>query len=409
MQEDKPTQEASTQPGGEPQISPHISAGPMGNPMGKRMLLIGCAVVVLIGLVAAAWLLWPNKKAETKKPVVHRTIKLGLMVPLTADNSNFGVLAQQGLSMAKKDFNEEGLTFEIIERDTQCKADLAKTAAQELIDQGVVVIVGEVCSSASLAALDVANQNKTFLFSPASSSPKLSIPNDFFFRTYPTDKPQAVYAAALMKKNNIKKVATIYSNEPYGIPLNADFKAEFAKTGGTIVAEESFDTNVSNIDFSQQLTRIKAANPDALFLMTNSKISSAAILVQAKQMGLTAKLYGSDSLKDLGFVADVGDAGEGMTILAVTEGNQSFIDKYRAVYGKAPASAVGAQAYDVFMAVARAVKDGAVTGEQIRDAVAKMEFNGASGKIKFDANGDVIGADYKLYVIKNKNFQLLSQ
>ncbi len=410
MQEEKTTKtdaemEGSPMPAMSPdKMSSVVSGGKPGN--SRKMLMIGGLVVLLLAAGVAAWMFWPEKKAP---PIVHRTIKLGLMVPLTSDNSNFGVLAQQGLAMAKKDFNEEGLTFEITEKDTQCKADLAKTAAQELINQGVVVIVGEVCSSASLAALDIANQNKVLLFSPASSSPKLSIANDFFYRTYPTDKPQAVFAAALMKKNNIKRVATIFSNEPYGIPLNADFKEEFAKTGGTIVAEESFDTNVSNIDFSAQLTRIKAANPDAIFLMTNSKISSAAILVQAKQKGITAKLYGSDSLKDLGFVADVGDAGEGMIVLAVTEGNQKFIDKYRAVYGQAPASAVGAQAYDVFMAVARAVKGGANTGEQIRDALAKMEFEGASGHIKFDANGDVIGADYKLYVIKDKKFDLLSE
>jgi branched-chain amino acid transport system substrate-binding protein len=381
--------------------SPHLDGS-----SGGRWTMVALAAVVVIVLAGAAAYVVP-KLNTSKAPVTNRVVKIGLMAPLTGDLANYGQVFQHGVELAQHDFNQEGLTFQIYVRDTVCDPAKAAAATTELAQVGVVAIIGDTCSSSTLAALNVANAKKVLIISPSASSAKLSIADDFFFRTYPIDSRQGLFATQLMHDKGIKSLAILYGNEVYGIGLNTVAQDNFKKLGGTIVSDSSFENTDTN--FKARLQTIQAAQPDALYIASKSVAVSASIVVEAKQLGLTMPIYGSDALKDASFLTAVGAAGSGMTIMAPTPGNQTFLDEYKATYGAAPANATGAQAYDAFMALARVIKDGAASGEQIRQSLPKVNFQGLSGEIKFDKYGDLAGGSYNVYVIKDGQFSLTSQ
>ncbi len=382
--------------------SPMVGGGGGMTPKSSRMMMIVITVVVVLaGIGGGYW--WAKSHTKTVAPVAVRTVKLGFMGPLTGDNANYGQVMQHGLELAQRDFGGTKLNFQLLVRDTVCQKDKAAAATTEMIKAGVIAIIGDTCSGATLAALPIANAEKVLIFSPSASSPALSIPNDFFFRDYPTDSHQGVFTTQFMyQQRHIKKLAILYGDDAYGNGLDGVASTAFKKIGGTVVTNQSFADNETN--FQTKLQAIAALKPDALYIMTNAESTGATIVTEAKQLGLTIPIYGSDALKDLNFLSDVGSAGEGMTLVAVTPGNRSFLDEYKATYGSEPANATGAQAYDAFMALAQVIGNGATTGDQIRLALPKVNFQGKSGQINFDANGDLAGGGYLVYTIKEGKF-----
>jgi branched-chain amino acid transport system substrate-binding protein len=363
------------------------------------------AVVVVLAIVGIVWAMSRNK-TQTKTAAV-RTVKIGVIAPLTGDGASYGEVEQHGIELAQRDFGGSNVTFQLLVRDTQCDTTKTVAAAKELVTAGVVAIIGDTCSGPTLAALPIVNDHKVVMISPGASSPELSVANDFFFRTYPTDSHQGVFTSQLMYKRGIRKLAIIYSDETYGKGLSAVTSDSFKKLGGTVVTSQIFGR--TDTSFNTQLQAIKALNPDAMYMISNSASTGAAIVTQAKQIGITAPLYTAEALKDVNFLKDVDVAGNGMTVMAVTNGNRSFIDEYKATYDSEPTDPTGAQAYDAFIALAKVIKDGANTGDQIRLALPKTDFQGKSGEIKFDQYGDLAGGSYLIFTITNGQFVLTNE
>jgi len=362
--------------------------------------VVVAVVIVLAALGGAWWLMKSGKKTE--KTTENRIVKLGFIAPLTGDAANYGQVMQHGMELAQQSFNEEGLSFQILVRDTACDGEKAAAATADLVKAGVVAIIGETCSGATLKALPVADQAKVVLLSPSASSPALTKADDYFFRTYPTDSHQGIFTSELMYKKGVKKLAILHDTEAYGQGLHDVVVENYKKLGGTVVADESFAAGETN--FQAKLQKISDAKPDALYVVTNAVSTGAAIVTVAKQMNLSIPLYGGDALKDSTFISDVGSAGDGMTLVTVTPGNRAFLDEYKATYGAEPANATGAQSYDAFIALAQVIKNGAKTGEDIKKALPAVEFQGKSGLIKFDKYGDLAGGGYLVYTIKDKQF-----
>ena len=117
---------------------------------------------------------------------------------------------------------------------------------------------------------------------------------------------------------------------------------------------------------------------------------------------MDAKVYGSEGLKSDDILKGAGIAAEGLVITNVSSGTTDFIARHKAEYNAEPGP-FAAQGYDAFQALALAIKAGAKTGEEIRAKLDTLEFDGASGKIKFDERGDVAG-NYDVLVVKDGKF-----
>ena len=175
---------------------------------------------------------------------------------------------------------------------------------------------------------------------------------------------------------------------------------KFPALGGEVVASESFERG--SVDVKALLTKIKSSGADAVYLISNSPDSAIAALKQIKELGLSAAVYGSEGLKGSAIIDEAGRAAEGLIVTSVSSGNIGFIRKYREAYGEDPGP-FAAQAYDAFKAVSLAISQGAATGEEFRDALQELSFDGASGRIDFDGNGDIEG-NYEVYVVEEGEF-----
>src|SRR5436190_262028 len=154
---------------------------------------------------------------------------------------------------------------------------------------GVAAILGVVASSRSLEAAPICQQNKIPMISPSSTNPKVTETGDYIFRVCFIDPFQGTVMANFATKTlKLKKVAIFTDvKSDYSKGLAKFFKEGFTKAGGTIVAE--LDFNGGDKDFKGQLTAIKAANPEGVFV-PGYYTDAALICIQAKEVGLTVPL-----------------------------------------------------------------------------------------------------------------------
>jgi len=367
-------------------------------PHGKNWLW---AVAVLVVVLAAtgAYFAWKTFLKPTSS--VQRTVKIGVLAPLTGDNLSIGNGIRRAVQLARKDLNLQNVDIQVIEKDSNCEAKAAEAGTKELLDQKVVAIIGDYCSSSTLAALKLAAAAHVVVISPAATSPELSGASPYFFRTVPTDVQQGEFAAKIMDQKGYKKIAILHDDDAYGIGLGKSFADNVAKLGGTVVANEVFPAE--GIDVAAQLGRIKTSKAQAVFIISVSLTSDRAILEGLRSKGITAAVYGSEALKDQTFIDDEGAAAEGMTVTALPDGSAVFLDNFQAEFNAAPAT-YSAQTYDAYTAIAKVIAAGANTGDEIKTALGTISFAGVTSEIKFNAQGDIASGTYDVVTVKSGKY-----
>ena len=146
------------------------------------------------------------------------------------------------------------------------------------------------------------------MISAASTSPDLTEAGDYFFRVIPSDALQGVFAAELIYEAEHERLAIMYSNEEYGVGLQTTLSAKFSELGGVVIAEAH---ERGSVDHRTSIAKIKAFNPDAIYIVSNSPDSAVAALKQLKELGVTVKLYGAEGLKSADIIENAGAAAEG--------------------------------------------------------------------------------------------------
>jgi branched-chain amino acid transport system substrate-binding protein len=328
-------------------------------------------------------------------------LKVGVLMAFTGGSSSMGYGEMKGIQLAKKQLGADSI--QLVQMDSQCDKTVSPDAMKRLVNQQVVAVIGDGCSSASVAALPIANENKIVMVSPSASSPSLSIPDDYFFRVVPPDNFQGAYLAQSIYAKGIKSVALFYTNEPYGQNMNKVFTQKFTALGGKVLTSQTADSDV--IDLGAQIKAIKDSKPGAVVFVPNSVVSGVAALKLARQAGLTVPFYGGDGLYDHTLITNAGTAADGLTITSFPTGSKAFKQLLLTEYQGEQLYAA-AQGYDAFTAIYQAIKNGARTGAQIKDQLPKLSFDGVSGHIKFDANGEISDPSYKydLLTVKDGSF-----
>lgn len=372
-------------------------------PHKKRTGVIIALILALVVLLGVGAYLISMKKDEKKEST---RVKVGVMMAFSGGSSSMGYGANKGIQLAKKQLGATNI--DIIQADSKCDPKSAAEAVKKLIEQDVVAIIGEGCSSASVAALPAANNSKTVMISPSASSPTLSIPNDYFFRVVPPDTLQGAFMAQAIYDKGLRNVAVFYTNEPYGSGMNKVFQEKFEALGGKVVATANGEPDV--IDLQEQMKTIKDANPQAVFIAPNSVVSATAVINLSRQAGINAPLFGADIMYDKTIIANAPTAAEGLTITSFPTGTKAFKQALLNEYKVDEQLYAAPQAYDALHAINLAVKKGATTGEQIKQILPSISFQGVSGKIVFDQNGELSYSDYKydLFTVKNSAFAQVS-
>lgn len=360
----------------------------------------------LVIALAAVLVLAPLASAED-------TIKIGFNIPLTGDIPKVGEESKFAAEMMKADINgagglkigDETYMVEFIYEDNESKAESAVSAALKLIERDqVVAMVGPNSSKQAVPAGQVANDNRTPMISPWSTNPDTTRDRPWVFRAAFLDPFQGPVAVDFARKQFEAKTAAVLfalAND-YSKGLAEIFRDDFEKKlgEGSVVAYESYGDK--DQDFSAQLTKIIAAEPDFIFLPNNYN-EVALIVKQAHDLGWDGPFMGADAWGNSELMALCGDDCKGhyfsthYAAAGATGATKEFIDRYQEEYGYEPAD-VAALTWDAIRIVVQGLQDmDGMTGnirkdrKALRDAIAAIEeVDGITGKMKFDDQGDPI-------------------
>ena len=368
------------------------------------------AIIVLIAGLSACdqiqQLLLPPTPPEMEEP--SEEIIIGVDLALTGPYAApYGLPMQRGFELAREELNQLGgpqITF-IIE-DDQSTVEGAVAAFNRLIhEHKVSIITGLAVSKQGAQAFPVAQENGVVCFSSVSAAAGLSAIGDFIFRAgLTTDVLNPNGVQITQEKLGYTKVATIYDDADAYTSSNEELEKALAASGIEIVTTETFQGG--DTDFSAQLTRIMAADPEAIFISALAG-ETPQILTQGRALGIPSSVHfivlnlTGDEVEAAGDAAEGAIAFTGWTSMADTPGNQAFVENYRAKYGIEP-EPWAAQSYATLYILVEAIATaGSTDAMAVRDALANiMDLDTILGQFSFNADGDAV-YDPTVLIVEN--------
>ncbi len=349
--------------------------------MNSRPLL---SLLILVGL------------AGTLRAAEAATIKIGEYASLTGKEAGFGQTSHHGVMLAIEEINQAGgvlgKKLELVYEDNQTKPGESATAAKKLISRDkVIALIGEVSSGRSLEAAPIAQAAKIPMIAPAATNPEVTRKGDYIFRVCFIDPFQGTVMAKFAKDDlKAKKVAIISSvSNAYSVGLAKFFRETFAKGGGTVAVEQKYSEG--DKDFRAQLTAVKAANVDAVFV-PGYYTESALIVRQARDLGLHLPFLGGDGWEDEQLLKIAGDSLNGSYYSTHFSAENTdpqvgrFVTSYKARWNGEVPGAFSALGYDAVYVLVDAIKRAGTTdGPKLRAALAQTKnVPGVSGATTLD-------------------------
>jgi neutral amino acid transport system substrate-binding protein len=364
-------------------------------------------------------------------------LKIGSLLPTTGDLASIGQQMVGSVPLLVETVNAcggvngEKVTLVEVDDQTDPKAGAAGMTKLATLDK-VGGVVGSFASSVSTAAVSVAVPNKVMLISPGSTSPVFTDKaqkgdfKGFWARTAPPDTYQALALAQLAKKKGFKRVSTVVINNDYGVGFEKAFVQTFEKLGGTVVNKDKpvrYDPKAQTFD--TEATAAFAGKPDAVLAVLYAETGSL-FLKAAYQQGVTkgVQILLTDGVKSDSFPDQVGKGKDGKYILSGAIGtvpgssgkglenfNKLWKDKKGTSPGEYAPQAWDAAALLVLAAQAAKENTGVAIASKLREVAAgkgtpvsdvcqglkllkegkQINYQGASGDVDVDTNGDVIG------------------
>ncbi len=337
----------------------------------------------------------------------EKVIKIGVFEPSTGDSASGGKKEILGMQYANSQaptvtIGGEEYKVELVIADNGSTTDKAPSAASQLVDAGVSIVLGSYGSGVSMAGSEIFNQAGLAAMGVTCTNPNVTAGNDHYFRICFLDPFQgSVLANFAADKFGAKKAYLLgeLGNE-YDQGLVAFFEKAFTAAGGTVV-KDSFPTN--NADFTTYLNKAKAEECDVIFTPVSIAYATQ-IITQAATLGIEAPILGSDTLDDNKVLEAIN--GTEIKLYVSTfyqeggspefdEGIKNYIntnaDAKTANGGDDTISAVTAMGYDAYYVALEAIKaaDSADAGA-IKAALPAVTYTGVSGDIAFDEIGDAV-------------------
>lgn len=335
--------------------------------------------------------------------------KIGVVLPLTGDRAVFGMNSKKGLDLAVHEINasdSSSIHIELVVEDSRGKSQVAVSAFNKLVNEGIGIVVGPISSQEVLAIAPIAQSKQVILFSPGASSPEITHAGDFIIRNVPSD----IYEASLMAEFaydtlRLRKVAILYNNTDYGVGVENVFRKRLLEKGGDVY---SLGFPPDLLDFKSYLHRIKEYKPDALYFVGYTELGT--MIKQAKEMGFSCQFLTTAIFEDQSILNVASNAAEGIVFTSITfdVNNPSprakrFVEMYNDSFNEQP-DGYAAVAYDAIHIIYDAMIYCKTHGGSIKDALYKTkDFPALLGSLSFDEYGDVV-LPISLKTVKNKTF-----
>lgn len=358
----------------------------------KKVMSVLLASAVMLGALTGCG-------GDKKEAAKSDTIKVGVFLPLTGDNAAGGELELRGVKLANKLHPEVlGKKVELVVADNKSdKAEAASVAARLIEKDKVVTVIGTYGSSLAMAAGNIVKEAKVPAIGTSCTNPQVTANNDYYFRACFIDPFQgqvmATFASNTLKVKNV--AILLDSSSDYSKGLAQVFQETLEKAGGKIVTKEAFLSK--DLDFKASLTKIKATNPEAVYVPGYYEEVSK-IIKQAREIGLDVPMMGCDGWESPKLAEIAGkDALNNCYYVSAFSAQdtdpsvQAFIKAYKEKYQKDP-DIFAMQGYNAGLVVVDSIKRaGSTDGTAIAKAMeATKDLPVASGKLTYDANHNPI-------------------
>jgi branched-chain amino acid transport system substrate-binding protein len=334
--------------------------------------------------------------------------------PMTGQYAAFGEQMKRGAEMAVKDINAAGgingeqLVLKI--GDDACDPKQAVAVANGFINEDVVFVAGHFCSSSSIPASQVYNEEGILQISPASTNPQLTEQGfDNVFRTCGRDDVQGIYAADYVVDNKVgEKVAIIHDKSAYGKGLADEFQKQLNARGVQEVMYEAITQG--DKDFTALVTKMKDAGVDLIYL-GGYHTEAGLIVRQAREQGFDAELMSGDALVTDEYWQITGPTGEGTLMTFAPDPRKlpaaaEVVEKFKAEnYEPEGYTLYTYAAIQAFVDAAK--KAGSTEVEDVAAALKEGSYDTVLGPIAFNDKGDVEEPKYVMYQWKEGQYSEL--
>jgi len=338
------------------------------------------------------------------------TIKIGVITDRVGVSKPYSEPATEGMVFGANEINKKGgvlgRRLELLVEDDQSKPDVSAALARKLIDQGAVFILSVSLSPATQQQQTVTMEAKTPQMTPMNSADYLTtqLDNPYFWQTGPLGSVQIATLLAHAKKQNLKRVALITDNSDLGQAIGKAFRGGIEKAGMQIADEEVVPLGATSA--TPQMQKIRAANPDAMFVAGVVTATNVLIFKAYRELGLKFPIHASYNLSVPIYMTAARGLVNGITFVDAYDPDKPEVKAFEAAYrketGKEPANLHG-YGYDGIMLVAEAIKKaGSTDKEKIRAAMQSLTYGGVMGakgmkyrfpegkRTGFDPNGMVV-------------------
>ncbi len=343
----------------------------------------------------------------------NKPINVGFVGGLTGRLSDLGIAGRNGVILAIEEINKAGginkRPIELITKDDKQDPEVAVNVDKELIDEGVVAIIGHMTSAMSIAALPLINKKQILMISPTTSTNKLFGIDDYFLRVTPPNKSETDHLARhAFKGMNLKKMAAVYdlSNRAYTEGYFSNFKSKFESMGGEFVRAVKISSG-QEINFTNLAKALLGPDPDGLLIVAGA-LDTAMISQHIRMTDSKVPILSCGWAMTDDFLQHGGPAVEGVNFShPLDKGSQhetylGFKERFGKRFGHDPnfAAIKGYEtAYVLLEALAKNDDP-----KKLKDTILDQEvFQGIQGDFKIDKYGD---PQRKLFLITVKDGQL---
>ncbi len=342
---------------------------------------------------------------ETNKP-----IKIGFVGGLTGRHYDLSVSGRNGAMLAVEETNKKGgingRKIELIVKDDKNDPEVAVKVDRELIDEGVIAIVGHMTSHITKAALPLINEKRVLMISPTVASPIFDKIDDFFIKASPSLTAEALNIADFAVNNKkIKKIAVIYnlSNKAYSEEWLLRFKSNFERLGGKVIASVGFNSN-ENPSFARLAHKALASSPHGIVIIANA-LDTAIICQQIRKINSNVQLFSSLWGMTTDILRHGGSAVENLVFSPIhnpTDTTQAYIEfkkNYTERFGREPDFAA-IKSYDSINIILSVIQETQDMTDIKKAILKKKKFKGIQGDFEINEYGDV---QLKLFLIAVKD------
>ena len=370
--------------------------------MRKLSLFLSLAVVLVVGMALAGC-----QKG-------HDTIKIGLAAVQSGSDAQIGATMLYGSQIAIDEWNAKGgvlgKQIETISLDDEGDPQKANTVAHNLVDDGVVAVLGHLNSNCTIPASIVYNEGKVLQITPGSTNPKYTEQGfPYAFRICGRDDQQGPVAGRFMHDElKLNKIAILHNKTAYGEGLATEVKKTFEAKGGTVVVFDGIGQDDN--DFSANVSKIKGSGAQGFF-WGGMYGQGGPLCVKMRQSGLNIPFVSGDGCFDQTFIDTVGANAPDVYLTFGRDYHsvpaaQPFLDKYKAKCGQEGAYSVyGYDAANVYLTAVE--KAQSTDPDKVAAVMKSTAFDTILGKVEFDDKGDVKQAGFVVWTIKDGKLQVI--